>query len=160
MLLLFGLFFLTLAVGQESRSNYQIMIGHLFDESLVCLVKGLYVHDDGGHKIDFRAEKNEDLKLLRTFFLNNKPEFLGLWEPGKMPLSMYSSQLTFTWMKKDGKKVGHAELINGDTLIINDKHIYKLDDETLLVCASSLADPKIFGRETQGKDNKTKANQK
>ncbi|MDZ4404705.1 hypothetical protein [Prosthecobacter sp.] len=146
MLLLSCLFFLTIAIGQESKSNYQLMVGHLFDESSVCHVKGLYVHEDGGHKIDFRAEKKEDLKLLRTFFLNNKPEFLGLWEPGKMPLSMYSSQLTFTWMKKNGKKIGHAELINGDTLIINDKHIYKLDDETLLVCASSLALPKLFGR--------------
>lgn len=146
-ILLLCLFLLTMAMGQESKSNYQMMLQRLFSEASVCLVKGLYVHKDGGHKIDFKAEKKEDLKLLRSFFLDNKPEFLGLWEAGKMPLSMYSSQLTFTWMEKNGKKVGHAELINGDTLLINEKHIYKLDDETLLVCAASLALPELFGRE-------------
>ncbi|MDZ4401698.1 hypothetical protein [Prosthecobacter sp.] len=147
-LLILGWIQITLLVGAEpaAKTNYEKMVDMLFDESKTCLVKGQFVWKGDIHEANFKTEDKRQLSRLKDVFSHEKPEFAGLIDPDNKPVSMYSAYFDFTWLNKDRKELGHAVIIDGDTLIFNDKHIYKTKDLTFLLSTAGIVSPKVFDK--------------
>ncbi|MDB6003387.1 MAG: hypothetical protein JWR15_374 [Prosthecobacter sp.] len=102
--------------------DYQAVITALFDKTESCYITG-HVVDGIDYEINRITTGEPSLKRLREIWLVEKPRYLGREIPPHLG-EYSSSRLQFVWKDAELKELGHAVLLEGDRLLINDSLLF------------------------------------
>ncbi|WP_395741115.1 hypothetical protein [Prosthecobacter sp.] len=116
------------AADDAPAPDYPAVIKALFQKADVVKITG-HVVEGIRHNIECIETEAAFRKELEDLFLAEKPRYLGRDIPPHLG-EYFSSRLNFTWVDVEQKELGHAALLEGDRLLINDSLLFSLSPMT------------------------------
>lgn len=129
---LMGAFQIAANPPPEKMIMYDKELNALFENARFCNVEGeLAIKKHAKKEINLMLVEKARINQLRTTLLSMDLEYAGSFDPNDNSVSLYALYLGFELLDAKKQSIGTLVFIEGNKIILNNKHIFIAPDNKL-----------------------------